>query len=628
MSASFQNVAKAASQQHKANQQAALAARPPPEPESLRKLRALKERITREYEQEKREREAMENTEPVMPISLANEKSVVGTNKDGSLKMWGKKEQMHPARVGYGAGHVPLNQEPADYLKEKMHQLKGTNNKAWQNDLEQELSGKFGEMTQLKSQNRRLREILTLREASNTRKEAKLESEIAQLKNLMDDVCIDTHNHEEIIDKLRNMNYEIQEKADLLKSTIEEQAEADRLALIRTYRVRIRDVRQQLANQEALNLEGAKAWIARFEMIESDRKEAAEYLAVIERENRALREAKLEIRVMQKHQNEQRKDLTHKIALVKRENKRFEEHIARLEKQLGEGDGAGGANDTNNTSKLSTSSAAGPAKRSASRQGGNNATGVGNRLFMTTNVSRSNTPGLNATTLSTTVPLTSVPPPARPSAPEDKLRAEAAEQQQTEAIVKIRRVLEMIRTSLRQVRSAHIELLQERTELEIFLRKCIDDVRKDMHRAVSSGVESGGASGGGAGSRALGAVSPSAKSSGAGAGAKEVVLLQQYGVKERRQLMDILNSKLQLLNRLHQTMFPHKTLPEALGDRLGPARGAASTRQHLSAEEIGQTIQFDSDVDTLWQRWQTWVRTESPAPTFGGAVASAGGINS
>lgn len=562
-----------------------------PELESLRKLRALKERISREYEQEKREREMMENNEPIMPMSLASEKSLL-TTRDGP-KSPSTQNHLHPAQVGYGAGHVPLSQDPADFLKEKLHQLKGSN-KTWQSDLEAELGSKFNEMSQLKSQNRRLREILTLREASNSRKEARLESEIVQLKNLMDDVCLDSREHEDTISKLRNMNYEIQEKADLLKSTIEEQAEAERLALIRTYRVRIRDVKQQLANQESLNLEGAKAWIARFEMLERDRADADAHLKVIEAQNQTLRESKTEIRVMHRHQEEQRKDLTQKIALVKRENKRFEEHIARLEKQLSEPVEVNTLRQNISQTHRSISRGATPSTH--------------NKLFMTTGISRTQTP---ATGISTdkqasnvsTVELTSVPQLPKQVDAQGKVMVEVIEQQQSEAITKIRKVLETIRNALKQVRSAHIELLQERTELEIFLRKCIDDVRKDMYRAVSSSDASK------AGSK-QGTSSISAKKVD-----EDLVLLQQYGVQERRQLMDILNSKLQLLTVLHQTMFPHKSLPEAFGSRLA---ALGRSNGDLDQKEIMQSLQFENDVDTLWQRWQSWVRTESPTPNFAG----------
>ena len=132
----------------------------PPEPESMRKLRALKERIIKEHDSERAEREAMQTGEPVLPLSLASEADT----------------QSYPSK----AAPPILDRQGNDtltVLKDKIQHLKI--DRSLQRELEVELEARFSELGGLKSQNRRLRDILALRESSNTRKEAKLEDEIA-----------------------------------------------------------------------------------------------------------------------------------------------------------------------------------------------------------------------------------------------------------------------------------------------------------------------------------------------------------------------------------------------------------------------------------------------------------------
>ena len=520
----------------------------PPEPESMRKLRALKERIMKEHDSEKAEREAMQNGDPVLPLSLS-------TDADN---------QHHQSKTS-----ATLDRQGNDtltVLKDKILHIKI--DRTLQKELEVELESRFSELGGLKSHNRRLRDILALRESSNTRKEAKLEDEIAFLKNLMDDACLQSRDHDTMMGRLRELNTEIQDKSLLLKSTIEDKAEAERLALIRTYRVRMRDVKQQLAQQEAMNLEGAKAWISRFEMLDQDREIAAQECATLEVENAAIKDHNKELRVMQKHQNEQRADLTQKIATLKRENRRLEEQEMRLEKKLH------GETDLEGSTRPPTS-----ATRASSRSGGISRPGSRARPGTgSINQMGSRSGGRPASSASTHDSSFGGDGPS--------------ERDQAKALASIRKVLESIRTSLKKVRGAQIELLQERSELEMFMRQCIEDVRRDVYRfTVASSVNSSS----GTASKRASAKAPLA--------AEEAIILESYGVKEKKQLMDILNGKLHVYTLLHQKMFPKKPLHEVLGAYI-PSADAVENEEDED--------QQDEAVDELWGKWKDWTRSNTP----------------
>lgn len=69
------------------------------------------------------------------------------------------------------------------------------------------------------------------------------------------------------------------------------------------------------------------------------------------------------------------------------------------------------------------------------------------------------------------------------------------EMQYREAVTKLKRMLETERKSTRGLKTQYNELLQQRTELEVLLRQCLDDVKAEISRNRVGGggaAESGG----------------------------------------------------------------------------------------------------------------------------------------
>lgn len=500
----------------------------PAETEAMRKLRALKEKITNELQQEQKQRLEFEQRDVIVPLSLAGDYAATANKRGAKAPAATNKQQVEKL--------VHLTKEKIGGLKQL--------DKQTQRDLETELEKKAGETIQLKAHNQRLREILTLRQDCNSRREEDFEKEVRRVKSLTDEMCVEAITHGETMRKLHDMNQQVQEGAVLMKHHIEEQAEAERLALIRTYRVRMREVKQQLKLQEAANLEGASAWIKRYNMLEDDRRTAEENLKALQQKIELLTTDNRELKVMRKHQDEQRNALAQKIAVLKRENRRFEEHIDRLQAQ-----------------SIMMSSQPGESSNSSPRSPNPSAAEGSRNTFSRSGGQRSKIPSL--------------------------------ELRQQQALDSARKMLEEMRNSVRKVRSAHVELLQERTELEMFLRQCIEDVRRDMYRyTVVSNI-----------SRTMN-----------GNHWEEKALLEDYGIKERKRLLDILNSKLQVLTTLLGKMFPGRLLQgdQALGDYLkledSPQRGSSDD----GSDRAYQTVPVAHTMDDLWNQWKTWTRSVTP----------------
>lgn len=557
----------------------------------MRRLQALKERIQQELDNESRLRIDESTKEPTIPLSLAVDYAQPAHHGVPSSQSPAKRAK--PTRPGgsakspSGPGAVPgggpasEGQRAIAAAREKIAGMKL--DKFQQRELEAELDRQSSETAKLKSHNTRLREIIALRQQSNQRRESTMQTEIARLAQLCDEACIDVSDMPRTMDHLRSMNQQIQDGAEHLKASIEAQAQAERMQLVRSYRVKIREVKQMLAEQQQRNMEGAQNWIERHTVLERDRTKADEALKQLQVRNEHLMVQNSELDVMLKHQAEQRDGLTTRIAVVKRENKRLQEHIQAMEQQL---ERCEKPDNPTSPDRRATGSV-----RSA-----------GTRATQYTQSSK-----LKLTSaMATAVERREAKNEARWN---ERGGAAAGTAAQHQALLKeLRRALEHIRSSLRQVRSAHVELLQERTELEVFMRQCMEDVRRDMYRFT--------------------VVSNTGKARGNGTER----VLENYSTDERRQLLSILQSKLRVFAGLHTHMFPTKVDPlhdddfdAAHGD--GPeglshaderalnealqlndgSRAAALARGGLPLGGGGQQhAAMDQAVTDLWRRWKSW----------------------
>jgi len=301
--------------------------------------------------------------------------------------------------------------------------------------------------------------------------------------------------------------------------------------LVREYSVKMHELKKELAEQKQANYTGAQEWIDKNEMLEAELRTARNTFDLVKASNGKLGAENADLKVRYRQQEEERQSLVLQITQVRSENKRLAEQVGRLETEAQQVSGH-------------------VSKRAAT------APNPGRRERVST-----------------------LPPP-------DGERSQAAadhEVRYLELINRVKRQLERERRTLKQVRSAHIDLLQERTELEIFLRLCIEDVRKEIARNTIAGP-------------ALGRVD-------SGQGPPPEGNLEgkvgDYNVQDRRRLLDLLMSKERVLNLLHQKTFPFKLPRATLAEELEHEADA------MDVARI-QSTSAELDMDSLWAKWKAW----------------------
>lgn len=91
-----------------------------------------------------------------------------------------------------------------------------------------------------------------------------------------------------------------------------------------------------------------------------------------------------------------------------------------------------------------------------------------------------------------------------------------------ETIARLKKLLEQEKKNVKVVRQSHLKLLSERSELEIFLRQCIDDVRTEISQQKTS---------------------------------EEATT---FTLEDRKRVLEMLLSKDKVINLLYDKMFPYK----------------------------------------------------------------------
>lgn len=156
----------------------------------------------------------------------------------------------------------------------------------------------------------------------------------------------------------------------------------------------------------------------------------------------------------------------------------------------------------------------------------------------------------------------------------------AQENRYKDMIRRLKRLLETERKNLRQVRSQYAAELQNRTELEIFLHQCIEDVKHDIARRRSQLMS-------GSTSRRVGCgssmkcdspwccfVSPGKATFPpvAGAAAKgegDDTPLSAFTAADRERVMELLLSQERVISLLYSKTFPPRSSSAAGEDGLG-----------------------------------------------------------
>lgn len=201
--------------------------------------------------------------------------------------------------------------------------------------------------------------------------------------------------------------------------------------LLRAFRARLFDVQTELEKEKSKKEDGAGAWIERSRQLESEVEWAKEVADRLERVNQTLMQENGRLKSQFGSQEEDRNFLIKQLVSVKKDNARLrveytaiENELSQLQHQFKEGNlhkdsGHGGISNAASTSKIP--------------------------------------PGSLQTKSDT----------------EDRYK---------EVNIRLRRLLADERRNLQQVRQNYAHELKSRTEIEMLLRQCVEDVRKEIAR--------------------------------------------------------------------------------------------------------------------------------------------------
>ena len=141
--------------------------------------------------------------------------------------------------------------------------------------------------------------------------------------------------------------------------------------------------------------------------------------------------------------------------------------------------------------------------------------------------------------------------PLLPASSLPALGKQEVEQRHQDIIKRLKRLLEIERRNVRTVRTAHINELANRTELEAFLRQCIDDVKSEITRRRGEMFASMNRAKGGAGSMS----------------AEDGIALGGFSAADRERVMELLLSQERVINLLYDKTFPRRV--DSKGAQLG-----------------------------------------------------------
>jgi hypothetical protein len=473
-------------------------------------------------------------------------------------------------------------------------------------DVEAELDRRQRHLGSLDAQVLRLREMIRLRQESNMRREEALRNELERLDAVAQMAAPDLSA---AVENLRAMSEKIIEGADILQETLKSRAVSERLALVRSYRVRHRELLGQIERQVNENNRGAQSWIERHATLSAQLDETRRQESTLVGESASLRAAVRYMRSQTGANAVKGADYIQRIARLKGENRRMEDEVRQVEAQLREaraaqaemirrseaadmvslGVGMAGALNRTGTRPNVTwdanKSAGGASHGRRSVNGSIVSGGKGDaptarahsRLFLTS-MSRLSAatpnpggrgggkqhagevdPLLQALTVAhaqmTYVRPQSAPGVGATNAYGGRVNTAIDPGRAEFALQKMRAVVLQLKGRTTEYNDAFLAALGERAELELFVHQCIDDVRRDLFRIASGSTAS------------VSEISQVAERAGAPPlnqheieewrATSQAVLHGAFNTKHRARLVEVLQAKLRILQVLQRQMFAH-----------------------------------------------------------------------
>ncbi|KAJ0411847.1 hypothetical protein ATCC90586_003000 [Pythium insidiosum] len=328
------------------------------------------------------------------------------------------------------------------------------------------------------------------------------------------------------------MHRSIMESVDQVQDRTSKILQEQEKDLLRAFRARLYSVQEELESEKNKTDDGASAWIEKSKQLETEVEWTKELADRLDRLNQSLTRENQRLKTQFATQENDREYLVKQLVTVKKDNVRlrneYEEVKQQLEALKDDRDRYSSPHTAIGGSLSSSSTSALPRVHSPSPQ-----------LL---------SPGLMAPRPNTALGSLSSPATATPE----------ADTRYKEIIKRQKRLLEVERRNLQQVRTAYKTELHHRTELEMILKECIQDVRAEIAQVASSAP-----------------ATPTVRKldrSGSQNGGLTTAEPLRLTLTDRQRLIEKLLAKERLLNLLTTKAFPirHSKDPLLSGDALSP----------------------------------------------------------
>lgn len=306
------------------------------------------------------------------------------------------------------------------------------------------------------------------RQESYLRKELDYRQRLGQLEERIQTIHSDDSKGDIQMSHIRIMHGEIQDTITKIQGKTSKILKAQERDLIRAFRARLADVTDELEKEQKKNHSGSVEWVQRCQKLTEELEWLKDLTEKLTAENKNYLKENRRFKRQLKTQEEDREFLIKQLVAVKKENARlrYSYEQATLTGQLGGGGGEGMPEILSPTG----TSRNGPSAKRFSQTQPLDATSMGSRGSSRPGSATSGRRGGSGEATS---------PQGRGGHAGIKLDP-GAEERYKNMLSKLKKQLDEERKQVRLIRTHYTNEVAQRTELQNFLKKCIQDVRQDI----------------------------------------------------------------------------------------------------------------------------------------------------
>jgi hypothetical protein len=342
--------------------------------------------------------------------------------------------------------------------------------------------------------------------------------------------------------KLKSMQGQIMKNVELVQDRTSRVLQEQERDLLRAFRARLFDVQTELEKEKSKKEDGAGAWIERCRKLEAEVEWAKEVADRLERVNQTLMTDNSRLKSQFASQEEDRNFLISQLVSVKKENAQLKAEYQAIETD-------------NDVLQVQVKKLEEEVNTNLAARHSTNRAGDGSNL-----------------------------------ANDDRYK---------EINARLRRLLSDERRALQHVRANYAQELRSRTEMEMLLRQCVDDVRKEIALKAVAMATANRASTSRGGAR-LASIAPPHGAGGGGSAAAASQPLTSFAQGDRERTLELLLSQERVISLIYAKTFPIST--SSTGKRVSSSSstpaldGAASDPAILEAILVSSVSMND---DTL-----------------------------